>query len=124
MAKKNNRKCVCCGLEYRYCNTCAEDVGKPQWYAIYHDENCRGIFKTVSDYLGNTITKEEAKVKLDACDLSKKEDLKPSIVAVINDIYNTTENKVVEEIVEKPSVEISEEISDEKNTSVKKTKKK
>ena len=115
MARNNNRKCICCSTEYRYCNTCSEDKTKPAWYAIYHNENCKDIFNTASDYLAGAITKEEARQKFDACDLSYKNKLHNKIVEAINDVYGVkvetknvvetvAENK--EEVVErKPSVE-------------------
>ena len=115
MAKKNNRKCICCSTEYRYCNSCSEDRTKPVWYTIYHNENCKDIFNTASDYLAGAITKEEARQKFDACDLSYKNKLHNKIVEAINAVYGekveaqnvvetVVENK--EEVIEnKPSVE-------------------
>ena len=115
MAKKNNRKCICCSTEYRYCNSCSEDRTKPVWYTIYHNENCKNIFNTASDYLAGAITKEEARQKFDACDLSYKNKLHNKIVEAINAVYGekveaqnvvetVVENK--EEVIEnKPSVE-------------------
>ena len=115
MAKKNNRKCICCSTEYRYCNSCSEDRTKPVWYTIYHNENCKNIFDAASDYLAGAITKEEARQKFDACDLSYKNKLHNKIVEAINAVYGAkveTQN-VVETVVEnkeevienKPSVE-------------------
>ena len=115
MAKKNNRKCICCSTEYRYCNSCSEDRTKPVWYTIYHNENCKNIFDTASDYLAGAITKEEARQKFDACDLSYKNKLHNKIVEAINAVCGekveaqnvvetVVENK--EEVIEnKPSVE-------------------
>ena len=115
MARKNNRKCICCSVEYRYCNTCNEDKMKPVWHTIYHNENCKNIFNTASDYLAGAITKEEARQKFDVCDLSYKNKLHNKIVEAINAVYGAkveaknvvetvVENK--EEVIEnKPSVE-------------------
>ena len=115
MARNNNRKCICCSTEYRYCNSCNEDKTKPVWYTIYHNENCKDIFNAASDYLAGAITKEEARHKFDACDLSYKNKLHNKIVEAINAVYvekveaknvveTVVENK--EEVVEnKPSVE-------------------
>ena len=87
MARKNNRKCICCSVEYRYCNTCNEDKMKPVWHTIYHNENCKNIFNIASDYLAGAITKEEARQKFDACDLSYKNKLHNKIVEAIDDVY-------------------------------------
>ena len=113
MAKKNNRKCICCSTEYRYCNSCSEDRTKPAWYAIYHNENCKNIFNTASDYLAGLITKEEAKQKFDACDLSYKNKLHNKIVEAINDVYGlkVEVKKVVETVTE-----IKEEIVEDKSS--------
>ena len=103
MAKKNNRKCICCSTEYRYCNSCSEDRTKPAWYAIYHNENCKDIFNTASDYLAGAITKEDAKQKFDACDLSYKHKLHSKIIEAINDVYG------VKVPVKEPAIETKEE---------------
>ena len=103
MAKKNNRKCVCCSTEYRYCNTCNEDKTKPAWYAIYHNKNCKDIFNTASDYLAGVITKEEAKQKFDACDLSYKHKLHNKIVEAINEVCKVEEKK-------EPVLEVKEDV--------------
>lgn len=112
MAKNNNRKCICCSTEYRYCNSCREDRTKPAWYTIYHNENCKNLFNTASDYLAGSITKEEAKHKFDACDLSYKHKLNKKIVEVINAVHE--EKKIEERIEEKlePSLEVKEEVSE------------
>lgn len=104
VAKKNNRKCICCSEEYRYCNSCAEDRMKPVWYTLYHNENCKNVFNTASDYLANAITKEEAKEKFDKCDLSYKDKMHHKIVEAINDVYGIV-NPVFEEVVEAPIIE-------------------
>ena len=37
MSKRLNRTCICCGTNYRYCNRCAEDAGKPSWLRNFHE---------------------------------------------------------------------------------------
>lgn len=90
MAKRNNRTCICCGEKYRYCNSCQEDALKPSWYGIFHNENCKNIYTITNEYKsnnGNKLTKEEAKVLLDNCDLSYKDSLHHTIVETLNEIY-------------------------------------
>lgn len=99
MAKKNNRKCICCSTEYRYCNTCAEDVNKPAWYAIYCSENCKKLFHAASGYHAQTATLEEVKARFDACDLSYKDKLNENFIEAINAAYG----------IKKENVEIKEE---------------
>lgn len=118
MAKKNNRKCICCSVEYRYCNTCSEDKMKPIWYTIYHNENCKDIFNIASDYLAGAITKEEARYKFDLCDLSYKNKLHNKIVEAINAVY---EVKVETENTVEVAVEIKEDkIKDKSSAEVNK----
>ena len=110
MARNNNRKCICCSTEYRYCNTCSEDRTKPVWYTIYHNENCKDIFNTASDYLAGAITKEEARQKFDTCDLSYKNKLHNKIVEAINAVYGAkVETKNVVETVAENKEEVVED---------------
>ena len=109
---KNNRKCICCSTEYRYCGNCSEDRLKEPWHAIYHDENCKNIFNAASDYLAGAITKEEAKENFDKCDLSYKDKLHHKIVEAINAVYGVIEPIVKEEseksVIEEPVAEVEE----------------
>ena len=95
---KNNRKCICCAQEYRYCNSCAEDNTKPTWFALYHNENCRDIYKIASECLYEVISKEEAKERFDKCDLSYKDKLHHKIREVIDDAYESARPKEVVKI--------------------------
>lgn len=84
---KNNRVCIVCYAQYSYCNNCKEHMHFPTWMNIYHSENCRNIFNIISSYLGQKITKEEAKKRLDSCDLTYKDNLKETIKNAIDEIY-------------------------------------
>ena len=85
--KKNNKKCIVCGKVYTFCNSCSAFDRYPRWMGIYHDENCKNVFEITSDYLSGDITKEEAKVRLDKCDLSNKQNFHKVILDAINQIY-------------------------------------
>ena len=92
------RKCIVCGQEYEYCNNCKEHASHPSWKAIYHDENCRSIMNITTEYAAGNITKTEAKMKLDVCDLTNKKAFKESVLKVINDVYykkKTEKTKVI-----------------------------
>lgn len=94
---KNNRKCILCGTEYKYCGNCAEDSRLEPWHTIYHDNNCRTIFNTATDYRAGLLTKEEAINIFDTCDLSNKENFKSSILQLLNELYPVvTENEKIE----------------------------
>lgn len=120
MAKPNNRKCICCSTEYRYCNTCSEDSSKPSWYAIYCSENCKKLYQAVSGYLANAVSLEETRARFDDCDLSYKHKLKSNFIETINDVcknevqaeitleVDTTEHVVDETIVLSETEETTE----------------
>lgn len=104
MAKKNNRKCICCSEEYRYCSRCEEHLIYPTWMSIFHNENCKNIFNTASAYLAGEITKDEAKTRFNACDMSYKKNLKSEIVKAIDEVLKTEVKKNIEIKVETESV--------------------
>ena len=61
-----NRTCCICRTPYTYCYNCNEDKNKPMWMTVFHDDNCRKIYYTCSNYeVGHYGTKEEAKEKLE-----------------------------------------------------------
>ena len=120
MAKKNNRKCICCSEEYTYCGNCSEDRMKAPWHAIYHNTNCKDIFNAASDYLAGALTKEEAKEQFDKCDLSYKAKLHHKIIEAIDDVYGVV-TPIVEEKFDK-SVVVEAIIEEEKE--IKKVNKK
>ena len=84
---KYNRKCILCGTEYEYCQTCAKDYDKPIWYRNFHDENCRTIFYVLADYSAGNLSKDEAAEKLSGCDLSKKYTWSEKNQKILSDIF-------------------------------------
>lgn len=94
---KNNRKCILCGKEYKYCGNCAEDSRLEPWHTIYDNNNCRVIFNTATDYCAGILSKEEAISIFDSCDLSNKESFNASVLKVLNELYPVaTENEKIE----------------------------
>ena len=69
---KNNKTCILCGKKYSYCSRCYEFDHLPRWMECYCSENCKNIFNTLCSYNMDHITKEEAKLRLEKCDLSHK----------------------------------------------------
>lgn len=118
MFSHNNKKCICCGHEYRYCNNCQEFDKFPTWMAIFHNSNCKEIYNATSMY--GQIPNEEIKARLDKCDLSNKENFHKNIRKVIDEVYTiepvativAEEVAVVEEVTVEPKV-VAEEINDE-----------
>lgn len=88
---KKNRKCICCGTAYAYCDSCPSDRHKESWYAIYCSENCRKIFKAANDFFFEKSTKEEAAEVILSCDLSNLENFKPGVREDIEDILKIAE---------------------------------
>lgn len=93
MARKNNRKCICCGKEYFYCSgSCQDNTRKESWYAIFHNQNCHDIYDAVANILP-TQGKDAAKEALDKCDLSNKENFNHNIKRLINEVYDIVEEE-------------------------------
>ena len=69
---KYERKCLCCGASYSYCNNCYDFRNYPLWMNSFHDENCKNIFETCTNYNFKLITTEQAKKALSNCDLSNQ----------------------------------------------------
>ena len=92
--KKNNKTCIVCGEKYTYCNSCEEFYKLPTWMTIFHNENCKELFTIASDYLANTLDKDEAIEKLNKCDLSYKDKLHKEILKAVNELTDTIKNEV------------------------------
>lgn len=87
MLVKKNKTCIVCNKKYTFCTGCAEFDRFPRWMAIYHDENCKKIFETASDFLAGEISQQVAKEQFDKCDLSGKESFHYKIQEAINLVY-------------------------------------
>lgn len=59
-----NRTCIVCGTNYKYCNSCANANKEPAWKRIYCSEGCKEIAEIVNDLKGNKINKSSARIKL------------------------------------------------------------
>ena len=70
MGKKNNRVCIICGKEYRYCSACGEDAGKPTWYFIFDGQNCHDIYEVCTQYRDGEIDAKVAYEKISKLDIS------------------------------------------------------
>lgn len=104
MKKNDLRTCICCGKEYEYCPRCGKYDQYPHWMTNFHDANCREIFQTAIEYMSHNITDDQARTRLDKCDLSNKVTFDSTVQRMIDTLYPP---KV--EIMPKPEVTESEE---------------
>lgn len=111
MNKNNLRTCICCGKEYEYCPVCSKYDKYPSWMANFHNKNCREIFKTAIEYVSNNISDEEARARLDKCNLDEKENFETSVLEMIEKLYPSEIEIMPEpEIATDESTEVEENI--------------
>ncbi len=113
--KKPNRKCVICGNEYYYCNHgCTDSLNKPAWMASFCCENCKKVYDTTAKYNMGKMAAIDARVVLDDCDLSAKENFTLLVQKLINEIYKLTrvEEIATEEVKVDESANVIVEVID------------
>ena len=86
MGKKNNRVCIICGKEYRYCSACGEDAGKPTWYFIFDGQNCHDIYEVCTQYRDGEIDANVAYEKISKLDISNIKNFSESTRIQIEEI--------------------------------------
>ena len=105
MAKKNNRTCKVCGIEYNFCPNCAGVTATEKYRTIFCSKNCRDIFHTLARYTMNDVTKDGAKEILSSLDLSNLNLFTEQIKADIDEIMGNNKKYFKKKIVEEPVVE-------------------
>lgn len=91
---KYERKCLCCGASYSYCNNCYDFRNYPLWMNSFHDENCKNIFETCTNYNFKLITKEQAKEALSKYDLSNRANFSACVKRDLNVILEENKSSV------------------------------
>lgn len=109
---KNNKKCILCGREYRYCPSCKEHEDKPIWMNSYCSESCKDLFLTATDYLVGLVTKEQMKAVIDRSDLSRRDTFHNGVAKIIDELIS------MKETIEKEEVSIDDDVVVEKNEEV------
>ena len=99
MGKKNNRVCIICGKEYRYCSACGEDAGKPTWYFIFDGQNCHDIYEVCTQYRDGEIDAKVAYEKISKLDISNIKNFAESTRIQIEEIL--AKGKDVNSVAEK-----------------------
>ena len=105
----NNKKCLLCGTEFKFCPTCQQKSSADAWKNIFDSENCRKIFHVACDFAQKAIDANEAKKILSECDLSNKDSFKSDIKAFVNEIINIGSNVVEEEKEDDKKFDIKQE---------------
>ena len=99
MGKKNNRVCIICAKEYRYCSACGEDAGKPTWYFIFDGQNCHDIYEVCTQYRDGEIDAKVAYEKISKLDISNIKNFAESTRIQIEEIL--AKGKDVNSVAEK-----------------------
>ena len=110
---RRDRKCLCCGTEYKYCYTCGIDRLKPTWMTEFCSEVCKELFETATKYNLQKLTKAEAKEIIEKLELKERSEY---VECVQKDLEVIMAPEMVEE---KPVVEtapiLEEMVSPKKN---------
>lgn len=101
--EKNNRKCICCNKEYRYCNRCSGFDETETWRMIYCSDNCRQLYHIYDDIKAGKIQYKDAKKRMKDLDTSKlntfNEPMRSVLTVSMNSEITTNDKK---EIKDKP----------------------
>lgn len=100
---KTNRVCKTCGKQYFYCSHCDKTLNTPTWMLMWHDENCKNVFETVSAFLQKQIDKKEAKRRLEKCDLRHLYTFKDSVRSVVETIFEEEKVEIKSSTIEEKS---------------------
>lgn len=104
---RRSRECYLCGEKYEYCSSCSQDKMRPAWMAEFHNEDCKNIFDICTRFNMGLLTKEEAKVAIEQCDLSNRANFKSYVKRDLDNIL--IEDKIAIPVV----AEIEEATKDE-----------
>lgn len=98
MDSLNNKTCLICGKQYKYCPNCAEFANQPTWRSLVDTDNCHTIFKVVTDYHFGIYDDESAKIALKDCDLSVVTD--KGTKEFLDNLFSTQTDDLEEEVKE------------------------
>lgn len=112
MAEKNNATCAICGKGYHLCLSCKDMISLTPWKKHTDTSEHYKIYQVIHGYSTGVYTKEEAKSRLEAIDLSDFDELRDNIKATIIDIKSAGEvakprarKKKIPEVVEEVQVD-------------------
>lgn len=117
MAKELNATCQICGKKYHMCRTCFSNKGTwKSWMQHTDTEKCFEIFTILYDLRLEQIKKEEAKERLNKCDLTGLNSFKENIKNTINEILGNKTEKSEKVKAVKEVKEVLEDKEDRNNT--------
>ena len=98
MDSLNNKTCIICGKQYKYCPNCAEFINQPTWRSLCDTDNCHTIFRIVTDYHFGIYDDDSAKIALKDCDLSVVKD--KGTKEFLNKLFNENTMEDTVEVVD------------------------
>ena len=88
----DNRTCVICGTNYKYCGSCPSKYNPQEtWRNIFCSENCRELYHIYDDIKSGKKTEKEASKLLKKLDLSHLDTFKEPMKSVFMVACNLTE---------------------------------
>ena len=74
---KSQRKCKLCPTAhiYEYCTSCIKKEDIIQWKLQFDTENCRDVYKVLSEFAFGRLSANDAKRQLDKLEVPNKEDM-------------------------------------------------
>ena len=120
-----NKTCVICGNKYSYCPVCSKDADKPSWMRLFDESNCNEIYAICTGFRDNVISENEAKERLEKCDLSRLKNFNKGTQDMIAKIKGGSHKKAETKTEVKSDVkseEVKIETKSEVNVKVKENK--
>lgn len=88
MAEKNNATCAICGKGYHMCVSCKDVVSVNPWKKHTDTSEHYKVYQILHGYSTGVYTKEEAKKKFDAVDMSDLNTFRSGVKKVIREIMS------------------------------------
>lgn len=116
----NNRKCICCGKEYYFCNHCNSKGENTGISSDYDTDECKELSNAISGYTMKIWGKDNVKKVLDKYHITDYSKYKESVTSILNDLFSNNGfkslyNEEVKdvEVTDDTDKEVSEELSDD-----------
>ena len=97
---KVNRVCKTCGKAYYYCSNCNKSINSPQWMLMWDTENCKNVYEIVSNYAQGVFSKDDARKRLEKCDLKQKYTFNKKIANYIDEIMKKDVEQEIKQSLE------------------------